>query len=64
MSVSTLLIKLDSRGKRMSQVKCPKCGAEIVPCAVGFPHEKVFVTVCTNCVELKLSNQMKALKAF
>jgi hypothetical protein len=48
----------------MSQVKCPKCGAEIVPCAVGFPNEKVFVKVCTNCVKLKLSDQMKALKAF
>jgi len=48
----------------MSQVKCPKCGAEIVSYAVGFPSEKVFVTVCTNCVKLKLSNQIKALKAF
>ena len=48
----------------MSQVKCSKCGAEIVPCAVGLANEKVFVTVCTNCVKLKLSNQIKALKAF
>jgi hypothetical protein len=48
----------------MPQVKCPKCGAEIEPYAVGFPHEKVFVKVCTNCVKLKLSNQMKALKDF
>jgi peptide methionine sulfoxide reductase MsrB len=44
----------------MSQVKCPKCGAEIVPYAVGFPHEKVFVKFCINCVKLKLSNQTKA----
>jgi len=48
----------------MSQMRCPRCGAEIVPYAVGFPNEKVFVKVCTNCVKLKLSNQMKALKAF
>jgi hypothetical protein len=44
----------------MSQVKCPKCGAEIVPYAVGFPHEKVFAKLCTNCVKLKLSDQIKA----
>ena len=44
----------------MSQVKCPKCGAEIGPYAVGFPHEKVFAKLCTNCVKLKLSDQIKA----
>jgi len=44
----------------MSQVKCLKCGAEIVPYAVGLPHEKVFVKLCTNCVKLKLSDQIKA----
>jgi hypothetical protein len=43
----------------MLQVKCPKCGAEIVPYAVGFPQEKVLVKLCTNCVRLKLSDQMK-----
>jgi len=43
----------------MSQVKCPKCGGEMVPYAVGFPHEKVLVKLCTNCVKLKLSDQIK-----
>ena len=60
MSVSILLIESDSRGRRMSQVKCPKCGGEMVPYAVGFPHEKVLVKLCTNCVKLKLSDQIKA----
>ncbi len=48
----------------MSQVKCPKCGAEIVPCEIGFPSEKVYVKVCTNCVKLKLSTQIRTLRAF
>ena len=46
----------------MSQVKCPQCGAEIVPYTIGFPHEKVFAKVCTNCIKLKLSNQIKSLR--
>jgi len=48
----------------MSQAKCPKCGVGIVPYEVGFPHERVCAKVCTNCIKLKLSNQIQHLKDF
>lgn len=42
---------------------CSKCGAEIVPFAVGPPHEKTFVEdVCQNCIKLKLARQIKTMK--
>jgi ribosomal protein L32 len=43
----------------MSEEKCSKCGAEMRRYAVGFPNERVWVKVCTNCIKLKLSNQIQ-----